>query len=270
MPAWFSKVFNRNSDHTSGESTDKTPPVPQATCEDEVIEEEQEKPRRTVFAPVLADGAEQSAYSDEIQIKAQIENGSDTCTFLVDRPLLPGLSFQYSDPDTACEKAPLAGVLFDLSDKVRGVLIHDMTLTVAGMPWDESEWEAFAREAGPVIRAHLKSGKAVVLPEVIAQIPPAEEIRAKLQLVIDNEINPGIAAHSGLLTLNRVVGNTAYITMGGGCQGCAASTITLRRGVEGAFRKAVPMLGAVLDETDHTAGTNPYFSELPAGMAQEM
>ncbi|MFP4500641.1 MAG: NifU family protein [Candidatus Hydrogenedentota bacterium] len=268
MPAWFSKVFNRNND--SGESADKAPPVTPPAYEEDAIEEEHEKPRRTVFAPVLADEAEQSAYSNEIQIKAQIQNGSDTCTFLVDRPLLPGLSFQCRGRDTACANAPLAGVLFDLSDKVRGVLIHDMTITVAGMPWDESEWEALAREAGPVIRAHLKGGKAVVLPEVIAQIPPAEEIRAKLQQVIDNEINPGIAAHSGVITLNRVVGNTAYITMGGGCQGCAASTITLRSGVEGAFRKAVPMLGAVLDETDHTAGTNPYFSELPAGMAQEL
>jgi len=87
-----------------------------------------------------------------------------------------------------------------------------------------------------------------------------------LQKVVDEQLNPGIAAHSGVITLNRVEGNTAYITMGGGCQGCAASTITLRNGIEGAFRDAVPEVGAILDETDHTAGTNPFFRELPAGM----
>jgi Fe-S cluster biogenesis protein NfuA len=54
--------------------------------------------------------------------------------------------------------------------------------------------------------------------------------------------------------------------MGGGCQGCAASSITLRQGVEQSFRAAVPHLGALLDETDHTAGANPFFTELPVGM----
>jgi Fe-S cluster biogenesis protein NfuA len=54
--------------------------------------------------------------------------------------------------------------------------------------------------------------------------------------------------------------------MGGGCQGCAASSITLRSGVEGMFREVMPHLGALLDETDHEAGSNPFFKELPAGM----
>jgi Fe-S cluster biogenesis protein NfuA len=97
-------------------------------------------------------------------------------------------------------------------------------------------------------------------------MPSEEEIRDALQGVIDREINPGIASHSGVIKLNRVVGNTAYITMGGGCQGCAASKITLRSGVERSFRQAVPALGALLDETDHAAGVNPFFQELPSGM----
>jgi Fe-S cluster biogenesis protein NfuA len=84
--------------------------------------------------------------------------------------------------------------------------------------------------------------------------------------VIDLEINPGIAAHSGVITLERVIGNTAFIKMGGGCQGCAASTITLREGVHKAFRDAAPQVGAILDETDHTAGSNPFYRNLPAGM----
>ncbi len=263
MPAWFSKVFNREK--STDNAPPEAPPVPETSYEEDIVAEE--KPRRTVFAPVLAEAAEQSAYSDEVQIKARIQEGSDTCTFLVDRPLLPGMSFQCDGRDSAYANAPLAAAIFDVSDKVRGVLIHDLTVTVMGLPWDEAEWEEFARKAGPAIRAHLKSGKAVVLPEVIQQIPPEDEIRAKLQEVIDSEINPGIAAHSGVITLNRVEGNTAYITMGGGCQGCAASTVTLRQGIEGSFRNAVPLLGAVLDETDHAAGTNPYFNELPAGMA---
>ena len=54
--------------------------------------------------------------------------------------------------------------------------------------------------------------------------------------------------------------------MGGGCQGCAASSVTLRQGVHAAFRKASPYLGSILDETDHSAGKNPFFNQLPPGM----
>jgi Fe-S cluster biogenesis protein NfuA len=98
-------------------------------------------------------------------------------------------------------------------------------------------------------------------------MPEEEIIRRKIQTVLDLEVNPGIAAHSGIVSLERVEGNTVYITMGGGCQGCAASTITLRHGIHTAFRRAVPEIGAIYDETDHAAGVNPYFTKLPAGMS---
>ena len=97
-------------------------------------------------------------------------------------------------------------------------------------------------------------------------LPDSEAIEATLQKVIDTQINPGIAAHSGSIKLDRVEGNTAYIEMMGGCQGCAASDITLRQGIHQAFREAVPQVGAILDTTDHGAGTNPYFTEMPVGM----
>ena len=79
-------------------------------------------------------------------------------------------------------------------------------------------------------------------------------------------INPGIAAHSGMIRLDRVEGNTVYVEMQGGCQGCAASDVTLRQGIHQVFRKVVPQIGAILDVTDHSAGTNPFYTQMPAGM----
>lgn len=266
MPAWFSKVFNR-----TGGSAEDTPVLePDAPAAPDFDEEEddmdaEEQPRRVVHAPLIAADDEAGAYSEDVAIKARIEDGSDTCTFMVDRPLLPGLSFYCKDKDMAYASAPLAAALFDGCEKVGHVLVMGTNVTVAGPARDEADWEQFAREAGAIIRDHLKSGRAVVLPEVVAQIPAEEEIRRQLQEVIDREINPGIASHSGVITLNRVQGNTAYITMGGGCQGCAASSVTLRQGVDKSFRDAVPLLGALLDETDHSAGENPYFRDMPVG-----
>ena len=56
-------------------------------------------------------------------------------------------------------------------------------------------------------------------------------IPEKLQQLLDQHINPSLASHGGFANLLGVEGHTAYITMGGGCQGCAMSAATLREGI---------------------------------------
>lgn len=258
MPSWFSKVFK-----TEDDTPRPLPPVP--VVDDEDDDEPLPQPRRVVNAPVSFGDDSGEVPADDIAIKARLEPRSNACVLLLNRPLLRGLSFWAPERDVAYAHSPLASALFDLGG-VGSVLIHDTTLTVVRDGSDFSPWEDFAKRVGEQVRAHLRSGIPVLDPAYEDGIPSEDEIRTRLQRVIDEEINPGIAAHSGVIVLNRVVGNTIYITMGGGCQGCAASSITLRSGVEGAFRKEVPQLGAVLDETDHTSGVNPYFREMPAGM----
>lgn len=258
MPSWFSKVFRNTVPEAS--------PAPRTAGlepEESWSDEDEPPPRRTVHAPVLLD--EEMSQSDNIRIKARLARGGDGCTFLVDRHVLAGHSLVCPDRDTAEARAPLAAALFALGGVSR-VTLHNMTVSVWGDRSDEVAWAAYAKKGGRIIREYLRDGKTVVLPQILAEIPSEEEIRWTLQRVIENEINPGIAAHSGRIVLNRVEGNTVYITMGGGCQGCAMSSLTLRQGVERAFRDAVPGLGAVLDETDHAAGMNPYFKEAPAGL----
>ena len=54
---------------------------------------------------------------------------------------------------------------------------------------------------------------------------PAE----KLQQLLDQHINPSLAAHGGYAELVKMQGTAAHILMGGGCQGCAMSAATLRQ-----------------------------------------
>ena len=263
MPSWFSKVFKTESETDDERSPLTTTQVAYNEEDDEL--EQDPAPRRVVNAPILTDAGGAGNQDGEIAIKARMEPRANACVFMADRPLLKGLSFWAPDPEVAYAHSPLASSIFDLGG-IATVLIHETTMTVSRDGTDFSPWEDFAKRVGDQLRAHLRSGLPVLDPSYQDAIPSEEEIRTQLQRVIDEEINPGIASHSGVITLNRVTGNTVYITMGGGCQGCAASSITLRSGVEGAFRTAVPTLGAVLDETDHMSGTNPFFSQLPAGM----
>ena len=80
-----------------------------------------------------------------------------------------------------------------------------------------------------------------------------------VQDVIDRQINPGVGSHGGMVTLVDVRDGTAFLRFGGGCQGCAAVDVTLKQGVETAIRAAVPSISAIVDATDHDAGTSPYY-----------
>ncbi len=86
-----------------------------------------------------------------------------------------------------------------------------------------------------------------------------DPVAARVQEVLDRQINPSVAAHGGFVDLLEVRGGAAYVQLGGGCQGCAQVDVTLRQGIEVAIKAAVPQITQVIDITDHAAGTNPYF-----------
>lgn len=86
-----------------------------------------------------------------------------------------------------------------------------------------------------------------------------DPVARAVQDVIDRQINPGVGSHGGTVTLVDVKDGTAYLRLGGGCQGCSAVDVTLRKGVETAIRNAVPAIHAIEDVTDHAAGSSPYY-----------
>jgi Fe-S cluster biogenesis protein NfuA len=87
-----------------------------------------------------------------------------------------------------------------------------------------------------------------------------------IKQVLDEEVNPSVAMHGGHIALVDVQGDTVFIRLEGGCQGCGMADVTLKQGVEVAIKKAVPSINAVLDSTDHAGGDNPYFQPGKGGM----
>lgn len=84
-------------------------------------------------------------------------------------------------------------------------------------------------------------------------------VAERLQQLLDTHINPAIAGHGGQARLISVEGDTAFLQLGGGCQGCGMATVTLRQGIEVAIMEAIPEIKHVIDVTDHASGENPYF-----------
>ena len=179
-----------------------------------------------------------------------------TCHFTVDRPVYPDRSFYFGSKERA-KGSPLAERLFEIP-LVSSVLIAHDRVTVNKSDLDD--WLPVARQVGAAIRAHLVTGLPAVSDDLHKSIPPQEELRSKVWEVLETRINPAVAAHGGFVQLIDVQGNTVYIQMGGGCQGCGMADVTLKQGVEVEIRAAVPEVGEILDTTDHAAGRNPYYT----------
>ena len=87
------------------------------------------------------------------------------------------------------------------------------------------------------------------------------DIARRVTAVLDRDVNPSIASHGGHAELAGIEGATAYLRLGGGCQGCGMATVTLSQGIEVAITEAVSEIDRVVDVTDHASGTNPYFEQ---------
>ena len=127
----------------------------------------------------------------------------------------------------------------------------------------------------PELRILIEPGSATNLEGAVIDLDPSamggalridnpnegwhDPVAARIQEVLDRQINPSVASHGGFVDLLEVRGGAAYVQLGGGCQGCAQVDVTLRQGIEVAIKAAVPQITEVIDVTDHAAGTNPYF-----------
>jgi Fe/S biogenesis protein NfuA len=84
-------------------------------------------------------------------------------------------------------------------------------------------------------------------------------VAEQVEQLLREQINPALAAHGGFAELKGVEDDKVYVTMGGGCQGCAVSAMTLRDGIARSIKEAIPEVSEVIDTTDHDAGENPYY-----------
>ena len=86
-----------------------------------------------------------------------------------------------------------------------------------------------------------------------------DELSKTVAELIDEQVNPVVAAHGGHVDLLGVDDGKAIIAFGGGCQGCGMVDVTLKQGIEVMITEGVPEVIEVIDATDHAAGTNPFY-----------
>ena len=108
-----------------------------------------------------------------------------------------------------------------------------------------------------------KFGGTLTIKAPNAKLPQISEnatIEDKINYVLYSEVNPGLAAHGGEVSLIEVLDQEiAILQFGGGCQGCGMVDLTLKDGVEKTLLEQVDGLKSVRDVTDHSYRENAYY-----------
>ncbi|MGH2849105.1 MAG: NifU family protein [Solirubrobacteraceae bacterium] len=188
-------------------------------------------------------------------------NGEYTCALSLNPVGLAAIEDFVQDEGDLTIVVPADGV-----EKVRGATI---------------EWREEPPQSGFAVLNPNKPRRPLTLPVLpismptgpgdglaVRRAPPASsaplgnldsEIARAVIAVLERDVNPSIAAHGGHAELVAIEGATAFLRLGGGCQGCGMATVTLSQGIEVAITEAVPEIDSIVDVTDHASGSNPYF-----------
>lgn len=188
----------------------------------------------------------------QIQIKAEVDKlDIKICRFTVDRPVHSG-SAAFNSAEEAKDN-DLAAKLF-LIPGISRVEVdgYNVAVTQSGA----EDWRQLGKRIGSAIRNFLNPPPEI--PEG-DRLPP-DHVRTRVQQVLDEMINPGVASHGGFVELLDVQDDNVFIRMGGGCQGCGAADVTLKQGIERLIRENVPQVREILDTTDHGSGQNPFYA----------
>jgi Fe/S biogenesis protein NfuA len=169
----------------------------------------------------------------------------------------------------AHRKQPGAGLRIAITGRHKGAFVYDMQLVAPGEE-RQGDMVVDTLEGIPIhvplasapyldgitLDADLPMGAVrVINPNPLWLDPVAERV----QRLLDEEINPSVASHGGIIDLLDVADGVAYIHMGGGCQGCGMAEVTLGQGVRTAILDSFPEIHEVRDTTDHAQGASPYY-----------
>jgi len=184
---------------------------------------------------------------------------NNTCEFVVDRPVLEGWSVIFRDAEEGLD-SPLIDAVFSV-EGIDHVKVADSVLTVVKKT--DTPWPTLAKDLVPRLKAAFEQDRPVLsmaVMQALRDLPTGGSMEELIKDLFKHSINPALASHGGFVRLDRVVDRDVYLEMGGGCQGCSASQVTLKEGIEKAIRGACPQVREIVDITDHEAGATPYYS----------
>jgi Fe/S biogenesis protein NfuA len=187
-----------------------------------------------------------------LELRAQ-EDEPDTLGLRIEVTGVQGVEYTYDltfDPVAEADSA--AGDLVESQGELPVIIPGDSLDALRGATLDLPSANG---QQGLVLRNPNRPD-----PLAGAHIELSGTVEEKVRQLLDGQINPALAMHGGFAALDHVDDEVVYVTMGGGCQGCAVSAMTLREGIARSIKEAIPEVTEVIDTTDHDQGQNPYYA----------
>ncbi len=110
-----------------------------------------------------------------------------------------------------------------------------------------------------IVNPNTPPTRAARGPSAPDAVDLSDPLAQRVVAVLDEQVNPSIAAHGGRADLVAVENASVYLRLSGGCQGCGMARATLSQGIEVILRESIPEIADIVDVTDHAEGTNPYY-----------
>jgi Fe-S cluster biogenesis protein NfuA len=185
---------------------------------------------------------------------------NDRCKFIVSQPVHAGGVRRFASA-TEAAGSPLAAAIFAIpAAGVAEVIVSGNLVTVVKR--GPTPWTAIGKSVGAAIRATLAASASAVAPRESAAGASTDDdsLYERVAQLFQTQVNPMVARHGGAVELIDVQDGVVMLRMGGGCQGCGMADVTLRQGIEAMLRQHAPEVKGLVDVTDHSAGSNPYFA----------
>lgn len=180
----------------------------------------------------------------DFRMRAERTPNPNSVKWVLSSALLePGRSAHFETP-VAAEVSPLAARLFAI-EGVTGVFMAANFVTVTKQP--EIEWPTLAQSLVDEIKEFAASGAPSLGPAYeAANAQQTDEVAARIQRVLDEEIRPYVAQDGGDVLFARFRDGIVELYMQGSCSGCPSATATLKMGIEARLREAVPEVQEVV------------------------
>src|SRR3989441_3093177 len=197
--------------------------------------------------------------SAEVRITAEpIDNGR--CKFLVSEPVHAGGVRRFASPDEA-QGSPLAQAIFAIPGAdVSEVIVSGNLVTVVKR--SPAPWPAVGKAVGQAIRAALAAGQPAVAskPAAAGSATADDVLYERVADLFDSQVNPMVARHGGRVELIDVQDAVGLVRLARGRQGGGMADLPPRQGNQAKLQQHRPEVKGIVDITDHTAGSNPYFA----------
>lgn len=184
-----------------------------------------------------------------VNIQLEWTPNPSTLKYVVDRRLVGSGAVNFTNREDAEKKSPLARKLMDVKG-VTAVMVGLNFVTVT--KGDDGEWDELNDAVMATLDSHLEANEPVVDEAAVAAARAAAasggsgSVEDRIRDILDAEIRPAVAQDGGDITLDRFENGIVYLHMQGSCSGCPSSTATLKMGIEGRLREAIPEVTEVV------------------------